>query len=245
MSFNVTYGNHLAQEVWQNCLDRLKQKQLPYEGLLESTNVYLGENPRPHIRSNYRGYYAPARKDIVVTENGFYMNTEIYDDEFRKDRALRTLLHEIGHHVHFSFLPVRHQAKKDPGLWKDWSAATGFELEFKMGGQHDTVKSYEDFANDFKDWVIYDFNDKRDKFYYGLWGQQIPEEEEPKPSRYFKDVGLDYAWGGDDSAIRNLDWLYEQGLISGVSKDEFDPDREITRYEKAQLMKRMIDRLRR
>jgi len=42
--------------------------------------------------------------------------------------------------------------------------------------------------------------------------------------------------------INNLDWLYEQGLISGVEKDKFAPDREPTRYELAQIMYRIINR---
>ena len=66
-------------------------------------------------------------------------------------------------------------------------------------------------------------------------------KQEKSGSKYFKDVTEDYDWGG--GAVDALDWLYEQGLIAGISEDEFAPDRDITRYEKAQLMKRMIDRL--
>ena len=70
----------------------------------------------------------------------------------------------------------------------------------------------------------------------------LSKKENPaRGSKYFKDVTEDYDWGG--GAVEALDWLYEQGLIAGVSEDEFAPDRDITRYEKAQLMKRMVDRL--
>ena len=57
-------------------------------------------------------------------------------------------------------------------------------------------------------------------------------------SKYFKDVTEKHDWDGE--AVENLDWLYEQGLVNGVSEDEFAPDRSITRFEAAQLMYRVI-----
>jgi len=170
----IFYHDPLAKQVWDKALYHFQLMRFPHELLLKGTSIYLGKNPRPHIRSTYRGYYSPGGKLIVVTENGFYQNTNIPDDEWKVNRALRTLLHEIGHHIHFSYLPYHSQAKRDPGLWGDWAEVTGYELEFNRGGQHDAVKSYEDFANDVRDWLVGDAaGTERKQFYFGLWGQEV------------------------------------------------------------------------
>ena len=170
----IYYHNPLAKDVWQSA--KKYMADIPFRELLEGANIYLGFNPRPGLRKTSRGYYSPARKQAVVTENGFYENSkhlEHITDEWRADRALKTLLHEIGHHIHFSFLPYHSAAKKDPGLWEPWSEATGHELEFYRGGRHDTVRSYEEFANDFRDWLMGLVGGAaRKRFYFGLWGQE-------------------------------------------------------------------------
>ena len=172
----IYHHNELSGQVWQEAKRYMETMPIPYRRLLEGANIYLGMNPRPHIRPTYRGYYAPARKDIVVTARGFYDNAkhlEHITDAWRADRALKTLLHEIGHLIHFDFLPHHSAAKVEPGLWQPWSEATGYELEFDRGGRHDSVKSYEDFANDFRDWLMGIVGGaERKKFYYSLWGQE-------------------------------------------------------------------------
>jgi len=175
----IYFDNQLAQEVWEEAVGYMEAMPIPYEKLLQGTSIWLGKNPRPHIRSSYRGYYAPARKDIVVTARGFYDNAKHHEqitDAWRADRALKTLLHEIGHHLHFSFLCHHTRAKTEPGLWKPWSEATGYELEFVRGGRHDSVKSYEDFANDVRDWLMGKVGGiERKRFYFSLWGQEVAD----------------------------------------------------------------------
>lgn len=172
----IHYHDRVAKLTWQEAVKAMDRLRIPWKELLEGTNIWLGKNPRPEIRGRYRGYYSFARKDIVVTEHGFYQNTN-FDDTFRMRTSKRTLLHEIGHHIHFMFLPTWTEARREPKQWKDWSIVTGYELEFERGGQHDTVRSYEDFANDFRDWVIRRVGGtERKKFYYGLWGQKYMAE---------------------------------------------------------------------
>jgi len=60
-------------------------------------------------------------------------------------------------------------------------------------------------------------------------------------SKYFVDITEKHDWDGNGEAVSNVDWLYEQGLISGVGNDKFAPDRSPTRYELAQVMYRIIE----
>ena len=225
----IYYHDPLAPQVWAEC--KALMQHIPHQELLANTTIYLGSNPRPHIRPTNRGYYSPALRHIVVTENGFYRNTTIGGDDFRVYHALRTLLHEIGHMIHFDFLPNYTAAKTSPGLWLEWAAATGYELRFEMGtfyGNTGVVVSYEQFANDFRDWVIAgpDWDIKRTTFYYGLWGQEVAEVPQTKlmdtepilhnsrtmvPIRFVaEELGCRVDWDGSDRSVTITD---ERGRV--------------------------------
>lgn len=57
-------------------------------------------------------------------------------------------------------------------------------------------------------------------------------------SNYFKDMEKKHEWGAGQ-----VDKLYEEGLISGKSEDEFAPDEPITRLECAVLINRLREYL--
>ena len=175
MPYKLHYNDKLALKVWDDAID--KMQHIPYEELLADTRIYLGMHPPGRTHSPYRGYYNPTFKHIVVTERGFYPDSTIFDDETRQYFALRTLLHEIGHHIHYSFLPTNHAAMRNPGLWKGWAEVTDRELDFvrRAGmGNPSIVYSYEHFANDFRDWIMEGpkWDIERTVYYYGLWGQE-------------------------------------------------------------------------
>ena len=107
MAYKIYFHDPLARKVWEEATRLMDLIKVPYEKLLRDAEIYLGSNPRPHIRPANRGYYSPALRHIVVTENGFYRNTTMGGDDFRVYHALRTLLHEIGHMIHFDFLHCR------------------------------------------------------------------------------------------------------------------------------------------
>ena len=189
----IHYNDKNAAEVWQKIERHMQLMRMPYQSLLKGCNIWLGKNPRPNVRSTNRGYYSPANKDIVITENGFYQNSSMASDDMIIYMATKTLGHEIGHHIHFSYLPYHSQAKRNPGRWKEWSEATGHELQFERGdhfGNQGVVPAYEHFANDFRDWVLRSkMGTGRKKFYYGLWGQKYMAEVMLKIGS--KDIYLD------------------------------------------------------
>lgn len=98
-------------------------------------------------------------------------------ENMRIDSALGTLLHEMGHMIHLDYLPAWSAAQHNPGRWVEWSQVTGKALNFAPGthfGNDDVIRSYEDFANDYRDWLReYDNSagTPRRKFYYSLWKQ--------------------------------------------------------------------------
>lgn len=167
----------LARIVWHKAQTEMRLRRIPYERLLQNTNIWLGKNPRSHIRPTNRGYYAPATRDIVVSELGFFRTTTMGSDDMRITHALGTLLHEMGHMIHFDFLPGWSAAEHNPGLWTEWARVTGNTLSFQPGtyfGNNNVIRSFEDFANDWRDWIL-QRNDRagtnRKQFYYSLWQQ--------------------------------------------------------------------------
>jgi len=83
--------------------------------------------------------------------------------------------HELGHYVHFRFLP---NEKKDDPLWQKWSKLTGKELDFVMrthsklsGREYPHIPSQEDFADEFSFWLQGE-RLHMEAFCMGLWGQK-------------------------------------------------------------------------
>jgi len=142
-------------------------------------NLYLltpEEMPNTSLNSTRPHFQPPNTIRIPI------VNIEGIDIKIVFDSNIHLIAHEIGHFIHTTYLP---NEKIDDPLWKKWAILTGNKLDFtwkttNFGGSrhlYPHVPSFEDFADNFKDWLlgkcVY-----MEKFFMSLWKQNAKINEE-------------------------------------------------------------------
>ncbi|HHV79104.1 MAG TPA: copper amine oxidase N-terminal domain-containing protein [Firmicutes bacterium] len=153
-------------------LQKLDALRVGTEKILEGVTVYVGLNPHAELAqfnpNNRRPHYAPDEKCIVIPS----LFWELGQGDVPAQAELATFFHELGHHLHFSYMG------EDGGpKWRDWSVLTGQTLDFTKRDDlnYPRTPAYESFANDFQLAITGAFpvpdTLRRLRWYARLWGQ--------------------------------------------------------------------------